>query len=110
MRPGTTGQDAGGSIMEPTDHAGSSLCAAVAAEIRMIKILIEQVADLLVADTRFVTEYVDQFQVFDLMAQCADESAAVLDRLAEGRSAEEAIAAVRLTVIQQRLRAAVAGR
>lgn len=100
----------GGTIVEVTDHSGSPLCAAVAAEIRAIKTLIEQLADLFVADARFVTEYVDQLQLFDLMAQCADESASVLDRLAEGRSAEEAIAGVRLTTVQQRLHAAVAGR
>ena len=106
---GNFGPGAGGTIVELTDYAGSSLCAAVAAEIRAIKTLIEQLADLLITDARFVTEYVDQFQLFDLMAQCADESASVLERLAEGWSAEEAVAGVRLTIVQQRLHAAIAG-
>jgi len=97
-----------GEIVEQTDRAGS-LCAAIAAEIREIRGLIEQLAAVLVADARFVADYLDQFQAFDLMAQYADESANLLDRLAAGQSADDAIAGVRLTVIQDRLRAAVAG-
>jgi hypothetical protein len=97
-------------IVEQTDRASAALCAAVAAEIRGVRDMIEQLADLLVGDTRFATDYLDQFQMFDLMSQQADESANVLDRLAEGRTAEEAIARVRLTAIQDRLRAAITGK
>ena len=86
----------------------AALCAAVAEEIRGVKTHIERLAELFVADPRFAQDYLDQFQQFDLMAQQAEESARVLDRLAGGQSADEAIAAVRLTAIQHRLRSAVA--
>jgi len=68
----------------------------------------QQLAGLLVSDARIVTDYMDQFQAFDLLAQSTDESANVIDRLAQGLPAEEAIAKVRLTAIQQRLSAAIA--
>lgn len=83
------------------------LHAALAAEMRDIRAEIEALATLLAADPRFVTDYLAQFQSFDLIAQRADESAAVLDRLAAGRSPTEAIAPVRLTALQTRLRAAL---
>lgn len=95
-------------IIEQTGRAETSLLAAVAGEIRAMRVLVERLADLLVADARFVTDYMDQFQLFDLVTQCADESANVIERLTQGLSAEEAIARVRLTTIQQRLTAAIA--
>lgn len=95
MTTGTTGPEAG------------ALLAAVAEEVRAVGTRIEQLAGLLIADARFVADYVDEFQVFDLMSQCADESAGVLDRLARGVPAEDAVARVRLTAVQQRLSAAI---
>jgi hypothetical protein len=95
-------------ITERTAPAETLLLTAVAGEIREIRGLIERIADLLVSDARFTTDYIDQFQTFDLIAQCADESASLLDRLAQGLSAEESIARVRLTAVQQRLNVAMA--
>lgn len=95
-------------IEERAGHADAILCAAIATEIREIRALIEGLADLLVADVRFATDYLEQFQLFDLLVQRADESAGVLDRLAAGQSAQAAIAPVRLTAVQNRLRAALA--
>ena len=89
-------------------NSEAALCAAVAEEIRGVKTLVERLADLLVHDPRFTTDYLDQFQQFDLIVQQADESASLLDRLAQGQGADAAIAAVRLTAVQDRLRAAVA--
>jgi hypothetical protein len=96
-------------ITERTATAEAGLLTAVAGEIRAIRALVERTADLLVGDARFVADYMDQFQTFDLMAQCADESAGVLERLAQGMSGEDAVARVRLTAVQQRLTAAIAG-
>jgi len=95
-------------IIERTGQTEASLLAAVAEELRAVRNQIEQLAGLLVSDARIVTDYMDQFQAFDLLAQSTDESANVIDRLAQGLPAEEAIAKVRLTAIQQRLSAAIA--
>ncbi|AGH49053.1 hypothetical protein CV103_02635 [Sphingomonas fennica] len=85
----------------------TSLCAAVAMEIRGVRTLIEQLAETLVADERFAMDYMDQLQVFDLVIQCADESADLLDRVAQGEGVRPAIERVRLTAVQERLRAAI---
>jgi len=95
-------------LIERTGPVEATLLTAVAGEIRAIRALVERMADVLVTDARFITDYMDHFQDFDLMAQCADESASVLERLADGMSAKEAIAPVRLTAIQQRLGAEIA--
>jgi hypothetical protein len=99
--------ESGTMIIEQAGLAEAPLLVAVAGEIRAIRMLVERLAELLVSDVRFATDYIDQFQVFDLMSQCADESASVLERLADGLSADEAVARVRLTTIQQRLHAAI---
>jgi nitrogen-specific signal transduction histidine kinase len=93
-------------ILEDTGRYDAALCTALADEIRAIRTLVECVADVLVADERFVTDYIEQFQLFDLIVQHADESATLLDRMAEGQSVGEAIERVRLHVVQDRLRAA----
>jgi hypothetical protein len=97
-------------IVERTVETELALCAGVADEIREIRAGIERLAHILVADPRFTADYLDQFQMFDLMAQQAEESAHLLDRLAEGRSAGDAIEAVRLTAMQNRLSAAIEGK
>jgi hypothetical protein len=93
-------------MMDQIDQT-ASLCTAVAAEIRGLRAELEKLAGLLVCDEHFVSDYIDQFQAFDHMAQTADESASVLERLAEGQAPAEAVARVRLTEIQQRLSAAI---
>lgn len=87
--------------------AGTALFGAVAEEIRKVRMLIEQLAETIVSDERFVADYLEQLQIFDLIIQCSDESADLLDRVAEGQSVSEAIAHVRLSIVQERLRAAV---
>jgi len=89
------------------DRIASVLHSAIAEEMRHIRILLEQLAELLASDEVFAGKYLEQFQTFDLLIQCADESAAVLDRLAEGALSHEAIEPVRLTVVQDRLRTAL---
>ena len=93
--------------MAHLDHLTPTLHAAVAEEIRHVRARLEQLAELLVGDEHFATNYLDQLQVFDLLIQCSDESAAVLDRMAQGARSHEAIAPVRLNLIQDRLRAAL---
>ncbi|OWK33092.1 hypothetical protein SPMU_14380 [Sphingomonas mucosissima] len=70
--------------------------------------LLEQLSMLLVEDEHFTTNHLEGLQMFDLLIQCTDESAAVLDRMAAGAKSHDAIAPVRLTVVQDRLRAALA--
>lgn len=94
-------------MMTQIDQASPSLCAAVAQEIRGVRVLIEQLAEALVSDERFAIDYIDQLQTFDLVIQHADESADLLDRVAQGHSIDDAIARIRLTVVQDRLRAAL---
>lgn len=84
-----------------------ALCAAVAGEMREARRLVEELAAVLVADERFVMDYMDQLQAFDLIVQYIDESATLLDRVAHGQDMRMAIDAVRLAAVQQRLRAAI---
>lgn len=89
-------------------HSAASLCAAVAQEMRVARQLLEELAGVLCADERFVLEYIDQFQAFDLIMQHVDESATLLERFAGGQCIDQAIDAVRLTAVQDRLRATLA--
>ena len=93
--------------MAPNDHLAPTLHAAVADEMRMVATLLERLAETLVCDEEVATKYVDQLQTFDLVIQCAEESAAVLDRMAQGADAHDAIAPVRLTEVRDRLRHAL---
>jgi len=85
----------------------AALFAAVAQEMRVARGLLEELATVLIADERFVSEYLDQLQAFDLIVQHVDENATLLERIARGQAPVEAIDGVRLTAIQQRLRAAL---
>lgn len=84
------------------------LYAALARELREVRAMIEDMAETLVSDDRFVHDYIEELQRFDLIIQSTDESASLLDRLAGGSLACEAIEAVRLSAVQMRLRAALA--
>jgi len=83
------------------------LKAALAEEIRDVRRLIEQIAEVIVADEDFALANMEQLQAFDLAIQRADESADMLDRLSSGSSPQSAIDAVRLASVQDRLRAAL---
>ena len=93
--------------MATTDHLASFLHAAVAEELRHVRMMLEQLAETLASDEHFATHYLDQLQTFDLVIQCTDESAAVLDRMSQGVHSSDAIAPVRLEAVQGRLRAAL---
>ena len=88
------------------DERAARLHAGVAEELRHIGRLLEDLAETLVGDAHFLTHFVEKLQTFDLVIQCADESARLLDRMSAGTSPAEAIAAVRLGVVQDRLRVA----
>lgn len=96
----------------PASPAPDRLCAtlhgAVAEEMRLIAALLGQLAEALIGDEEVAMRHIDRLQAFDLMIQCADESAAVLERLAGGAGAHDAIAPVRLEAVQARLRDALA--
>jgi len=94
--------------MAQLDTSTNALQAALAGELRRVRIELEKLAEVLVGDVHFATTYLDQLQVFDFLGQCADESAAVLDRLATGVAPEAAVTQVRLDVMVDRLRSAMA--
>lgn len=79
------------------------LCAAIAQEMRVMRKLVDDLAAVLVADQRFIADYLDQLQSFDLIVQLIDEGAALLDQMAQGQDPRAAVNKVRLTAMQQRL-------
>jgi hypothetical protein len=93
--------------MGHVDHFAAPLFAAIAEEIRDVRGLMESIADILVADEALCTAYLEQLQSFDLAIQRSDESAALLDRMAGGARAVDAIKSVRLTYVQDKLAAAL---
>jgi len=94
--------------MAHIDHLAATLYAAIATEIRDVRVLIEHLADTLVSDEAFAMAYMEQLQTFDLVIQRADESADLIDRMAGGSGSLEAISKVRLSVVQDKLRSALA--
>jgi len=94
-------------VQSSGDRLAPTLHAAVAEEMRLVASLLERLAETLIADEAFAARHIDALQTFDLVVQCADESAAVLDRLAQGAGAHDAVAPVRLTAVQDRLRNAL---
>ncbi|CAN5519543.1 hypothetical protein BH10PSE14_BH10PSE14_24180 [soil metagenome] len=94
--------------MAHIDHLASSLYAAIAVEIRDVRALIEHLADTLVSDEAFAMAYMEQLQTFDLVIQRADESADLLDRMASGSKSWDAVSKVRLGIVQDKLRSALA--
>lgn len=83
------------------------LCAAISDELRDLRRQLERLAERLCLDELFVMHHVESLQLFDAITQQADESALLLDRLADGMTSDEALALVRLGLLQQRLRAAL---
>ena len=92
--------------VEDTEHL-RILKATLAAEIRDVRRLIEQIAEVIVSDEQFAMANMDQLQAFDLAIQRADESADMLERLSNGSCARSAVDAVRLSDVQDRFRAAL---
>lgn len=97
---------------EPSAHGSDRLAnflqAAVAEEIRHVRKLLEQLAEVLVSDERFAMNFIEQLQTFDMIIQHIDESAGLLDRMAEGTQTHDALKSVRLEALQTRLREALA--
>ena len=91
---------------EDTEHL-RILKGALAEEIRDVRRLIEQIAEVIVSDEQFALANMDQLQAFDLAIQRADESAYMLERLSNGSCARSAVDAVRLGDLQDRFRAAL---
>ncbi len=89
------------------DRLALALCAAVAEEIRDVRSIIEGLAELLTSDPHLAMTYTEQLQSFDLLIQRAEESAAVLQKVAEGACSIETVNEVRLHLVQDRLRAAL---
>lgn len=94
--------------MSQIDCILSLLHEALAAELREMRVRVEEIADVLVADEELAMKYVEQLQAFDLVIQRAEESARLLDRIAMGERTADVIEGVRLNLFQERLRAAVA--
>ncbi len=93
--------------MSHNDHVAAKLEAALAEELRDVRGLLEGIADTLSSDKQLVMAYTQQLQGFDLAIQRAEESAALLDRMASGSPLLEAIEGVRLSHVRDRLLAAV---
>ncbi|HEY0043810.1 MAG TPA: hypothetical protein VGB62_04590 [Allosphingosinicella sp.] len=83
------------------------LKAALAEEIRTVRRMIEEIAEVIVSDERFAMDHLEQLQALDLAIQHADESADLLARMSAGGCPHEAVGAVRLGAVQDRLRAAL---
>lgn len=84
-----------------------TFCAAVAEELRDVRVLIDELAGVLASDEYLACTYTEQLQTFDLLAQRSEETADLLDRVAKGTCMFEAVEQVRLNQIQDRLRAAM---
>ena len=93
--------------MSQPDPLVRKLKVALAEELREVRRLMEQIANTLTADEGLALAHIEQLQAFDLVIQRAEESAALLDRMAGGSHPLEAIEGVRLTVVQDRLFAAL---
>lgn len=87
-----------------SDRLPVALCGALAREIREVRAMIEGLADVLAGDEYLAANYLEQLQMFDLLAQRTTESADLLDRLASGMHGHDAIAQIRLELMQHRLR------
>lgn len=94
--------------MPHSETQPAAVYAAIAGEIRTMAQIVEQIADALVCSEQLGNDHIRQFQNFDLVVQYAHENAALLDRLAQGTNTDEAIGSVRLTAMQNRLRANLA--
>ncbi|MBY8337889.1 hypothetical protein KYN89_12630 [Alteriqipengyuania sp. NZ-12B] len=92
--------------MDILEKQTAELCRAIADEIRQVSLLVEELAHVLVADEDIALRHLHRLQAFDLVIQRVGESAHVLERLASGVHSNQAIDAVCLEALQDRLRAA----
>ncbi len=79
----------------------------IAREITEMREMLEKLAEVLVCDEHFATNYLESLQSFDYLIQHADECVNLLERIAGGEDSLSAISHVRLGAVQERLRAAL---
>jgi len=79
----------------------------MANEWREMRHQLEQLASSLCTDEEFASRHVESLQLFDALAQQADESAVLLDRLSGGMHSNDALELVRLDMLQNRLHEAI---
>jgi len=96
--------------MPGNDQLVCALKTALAGEVRVVRSLMEQLAEVLVSNEQLALGYTEQLQSFDLAIQLAEEMAALLERLARGSPPLEAVGEVRLSAVQDRLYAALKAR
>jgi hypothetical protein len=94
--------------MTHLDYHASPRIAAIAAELRDVSALIKTRADMLVSDESLAITYREVLQTFDLIIHRADESAKLLDQGARGSRSKDAIDRVRLSMVENKLRSALA--
>ncbi len=92
------------------DPYADALHSVIAGELREMRDMLEQLAEVLVADEQFAHAHMEQLQSFDYLIQHTDECAKLLERVAGGDDAMSAISHVRLAEVQQRLREALSGK
>lgn len=82
------------------------LAPGIASELRAMAEATERLAVVLCEDERFVLNYLPLLQQFDLLAQQQAQLAALLLRLGEGMGGDQALAAVKLSSLADRIRRA----
>lgn len=93
--------------MMTNEHYRQQLFLAVAQEIADIRLLLQNLEDVLMTDEDVIMKHYKDLQQFDLIIQHVDESAKLLERLADGTCSHEAIEGVRLGRLRGRLQSAV---
>lgn len=83
------------------------LHAAIARELGEMRQRLELLAETLAGDAIVAQRHIGQLQSFDYLIQHADECIALLERVAAGGDAQDAIGRVRLDAVQDRLRATI---
>lgn len=92
------------------DPYADALHGVIARELREMRVMLEKLAEVLVADEQFAHAHIEQLQSFDYLIQHTDECANLLQRIADGEDSLSAINHVRLAEVQDRLREALQGK
>ena len=92
------------------DAYSGALHSVMAGELREMGAMLERLAEVLICDEHVAATYLEQLQSFDYLIQHADECANLLERIAAGENSLTAIGHIRLTEVQDRVRAAIEGK
>jgi hypothetical protein len=84
------------------------LCMAIAHELHDMRRQLGALAERLCTDEAFCERHIESLQLFDALTQQSEESALLLERLADGMRSREALDLIRLGQLQQRLSDALA--